>query len=362
MKDLAKELKKRDLKHMDHLDAKRFLMEKYLNTDELDPELCIFSFVGRITEQKGVDLITSVAEEFITSNNYKVAFIIGGPAQQGDPHGDMVISASDYLINKFPKNFYADPRSFFFDVPVLSLGSNFCLMPSRFEPGGIVQHEFFIAGTPAVVFATGGLKDSVTEYNYHTGQGNGFEFLNYTRDDLLQALRRAYKAFKDKEAYRRLRRNAFASAIDVADVSKEWCAEAYKLRGKVFIDRATLLSDLEEEKREQLAEQAIIPGYNPDEEEKYGTSSDELVEVSFKFVGQPTDTVYVSGTFNSWNEKSHRMNYDDSKKEFQCHVLLNPGKHQFKLLVNGQWKLDHHKTIEKDTNGEEVNVLEIKEK
>jgi glycogen synthase len=95
-------------------------------------------------------------------------------------------------------------------------------MPSRFEPGGIVQHEFFIASTPAVVFATGGLKDSVTEYNYQTGTGNGFDFLNYTREDLLQALHRAFKAFNNKEVYRRLRKNARESAIDVADVSKDW--------------------------------------------------------------------------------------------------------------------------------------------
>lgn len=93
LKVLAAELKKRNLKHMDHLDAKRFLMEKYLNQPELDPELCIFSFVGRITEQKGVDLICSVVEEFITSTNYKAAFIIGGPAQKGDSHGDLVIGA-----------------------------------------------------------------------------------------------------------------------------------------------------------------------------------------------------------------------------------------------------------------------------
>ena len=49
-------------------------------------------------------------------------------------------------------------------------------MPSLFEPGGIVQHEFFIAGTPVVAFKTGGLKDTVIEYEWITNKGNGIVF------------------------------------------------------------------------------------------------------------------------------------------------------------------------------------------
>lgn len=89
---LEKELEKRGLKNS-HSEASRFLQKKYLGREEYDPELCIFSFVGRITEQKGVDLICSVAEELITRNDYKVAFIVGGQATVGDPHGDSVIAA-----------------------------------------------------------------------------------------------------------------------------------------------------------------------------------------------------------------------------------------------------------------------------
>ena len=51
-------------------------------------------------------------------------------------------------------------------------------MPSLFEPGGIVQHEFFIAGTPVIAFKTGGLKDTVVEFRYDTKTGNGFTFEN----------------------------------------------------------------------------------------------------------------------------------------------------------------------------------------
>ena len=360
LKVLAKELKKRDLKHMDHIDAKRFLMEKYLNTNEVDPELCIFSFVGRITEQKGVDVICSVVEEFLNATNFKTAFIIGGPATVGDPHGDKVISACDYLIHKFPKNFYAAPREFFYDVPVLSLGSSYCLMPSRFEPGGIVQHEFFIASTPAVVFATGGLKDSVNEYDYNTGKGNGFEFLNYDRSDLLVCLHRAYNAFKDKEVYRRLRKNAFESAIDVADVSKEWCSEVYRNRGKVFIDKTNfIISSQQEEDKDETPpyEKSEVVG---EEENRYVTQVEQNYgEVDFNYFGKSTDKAYVAGAFNGWNERQFRMSYNHQRKEFHCNIMLAPGKHQYKIKINGKWKLDHQSVIEKDTEGQEVNVIVV---
>ena len=44
------------------------------------------------------------------------------------------------------------------------MGSDFGLVPSLFEPSGIVQQEYFVAGTPVVAFKTGGLKDTVFEF------------------------------------------------------------------------------------------------------------------------------------------------------------------------------------------------------
>lgn len=338
-----------------------FYRNKYLNTPELDNDVCIFSFVGRITEQKGVDMICSVVEEFINMTHGKAAFIIGGPATNGDPHGDHVINACDYLINKFPKNFWANPRGFFNDVPVLSLGSDFCLMPSRFEPGGIVQHEFFIAGTPAVVFATGGLKDSVTEYDYRTGKGNGFDFLNYDRYDLLMALERAYGAYKNKEVYRRLRKNALESAIDVANVSKEWCSEVYRVRGKIFVDKRRLLEEEHEEEQKEVEELASTPELvGKEDKAALAKETSDFAEVDFKYQGKATDMVYVVGSFNGWNERDHRMGYNHLTKEFHCHIKLHPGTHHYKLKVNGKWAFDKNKKVETDENGEKVNVLVLK--
>ena len=72
------------------------------------------------------------------------------------------------LRHKYPNCFWAAPDEFFTDGSLVNRGADFGLMPSAFEPGGIVQHEFFVGATPVIAFKTGGLKDSVHEYNWET--------------------------------------------------------------------------------------------------------------------------------------------------------------------------------------------------
>lgn len=66
----------------------------------------------------------------------------------------------------------------------MNQGADFALMPSLFEPGGIVQHEFFVAGTPVVAHKTGGLKDTVIDFNGKVGSGvvfEGYSLENFTK-------------------------------------------------------------------------------------------------------------------------------------------------------------------------------------
>jgi len=109
-------------------------------------------------------------------------------------------------------------------------------MPSSFEPGGIVQHEFFIAGTPVIAFRTGGLKDTVFEFLWDNNTGNGLTFDYYNGRDLVAAMRRALNLFENKEKYEICRKNAFNSAIDVADVGRAWCREFYRLKNKIYFN------------------------------------------------------------------------------------------------------------------------------
>ena len=127
-----------------------------------------------------------------------------------------------YLTQKYPKCFWSNPDQFFSDGPLVNIGSDFSMMPSMFEPGGIVQHEFFCAGTPVITFCTGGLKDTVFEFDPKTQKGNGFNFLSYTLQDFKWCMRRALDCFKDKNAYEKLRENAAESVVQEEDVARGW--------------------------------------------------------------------------------------------------------------------------------------------
>jgi starch synthase len=83
-------------------------------------------------------------------------------------------------------------------------GSDFFLMPSRFEPCGLSQMIALRYGSVPVVRRTGGLKDTVQDVHPKTGTGNGISFDDATPSELLDAVRRAVRLYTDPEAFRRI--------------------------------------------------------------------------------------------------------------------------------------------------------------
>jgi len=84
------------------------------------------------------------------------------------------------------------------------------LMPSRYEPCGLNQIYSLKYGTIPVVRATGGLDDTIEPYDPTTGAGTGFKFHDYTGQALLDTLRAALQAYKNREGWTGLMRNAMA--------------------------------------------------------------------------------------------------------------------------------------------------------
>lgn len=141
-----------------------------------------------------------------------------------------------HLRNAYPNCFWAAPDEFFYDGSLVNRGADFGLMPSLFEPGGIVQHEFFVGGTPVVAFKTGGLKDSVLEYMWDTESGSGYTFESHNGGDLIGAIDRAVGTFHNKQKYEKLRENAFKATMDGEIVSRAWLGEFFRLSGKKYYD------------------------------------------------------------------------------------------------------------------------------
>lgn len=167
-----------------HVTAKELLQKIYFPRARPDPSVPLFAFVGRITKQKGIHLICDVAESLFAQGK-NVQFIVGGGVNKGEEYSEVNAGRLHALHQRYPEKFWSNPGQFFSDGKLVNLGADWALMPSLFEPGGIVQvrthalyselfnfvfalyscsqHEFFSAGTPVIAFATGGLKDSVVQ-------------------------------------------------------------------------------------------------------------------------------------------------------------------------------------------------------
>jgi glycogen synthase len=168
----------------DHISAKAKLQHTFFAT-ELRDDIPVFCFVGRITEQKGVHLIVNTVEELLHRFEHKLQIIVGGMVNWKEPYSAQCGHKMNELRAKYPQNFWAGPNEFFTQGSLTNLGADFALMPSLFEPGGVVQHEFFVGGTPVLCFKTGGLKDSVHEFNPYTKQGSGFTFETHNEGDYM---------------------------------------------------------------------------------------------------------------------------------------------------------------------------------
>jgi starch synthase len=96
------------------------------------------------------------------------------------------------------------------------------LMPSRYEPCGLNQMYALKYGTVPVVRATGGLDDTVEQWNPANGTGTGFKFQRFETGELLGAIDSALEAFKDKAGWERLMRNGMAQDFGWEQPAKQY--------------------------------------------------------------------------------------------------------------------------------------------
>ena len=158
----------------------------------------VIGIVSRFAAQKGFDLILQVADRLAREDMIVVALGTGDKEYE-----DLFRRLNKQFPQKFAVKVAYDNKI----AHKIEAGADMFLMPSRYEPCGLNQIYSLKFGTVPVVRATGGLDDTIENWDPHTRKGTGFKFTEYSGEALLATLRAALQAFRDKENWQALMRN-----------------------------------------------------------------------------------------------------------------------------------------------------------
>ena len=149
---------------------------------DVRPDVPIIGMVGRLSNQKGLDLVDYVIADIMRQDIQLVVLGMGEGRYfnlfswaEGEYKGR--VAARFTMDHALAHKIYA--------------GADMFLMPSQFEPCGLSQMIAMRYGTVPIVRETGGLRDTVLSYNEFSGEGNGFTFFNYNAHDMLHTIERA---------------------------------------------------------------------------------------------------------------------------------------------------------------------------
>ncbi len=155
-----------------------------------DDKVPLFGVVGRLYDQKGLDLLAHIARPLIDNMDIQIALLGSGDANLENAFRHLA-QHSGGKIGAYIG--YDNALSH-----LIEAGSDFFLMPSRFEPCGLNQMYSMIYGTLPIVRSTGGLVDTVEQYDQKTGGGCGFRFGDATCDALYNTIGWACSTWFDR--------------------------------------------------------------------------------------------------------------------------------------------------------------------
>jgi starch synthase len=158
----------------------------------------LLSFVGRLSKQKGVDVLIPALEGILRHNDVQVVFLGVGE----DRYHRMLQHLAGNFGGKVSVHLKFDEGL----AHKIYAGSDIFLMPSQYEPCGLSQMISLRYGTIPLVFHTGGLADTVMPFDQ---QGNGFVFYHYNSGAVYETIRRAIEVFHNEPLFRSLIEKAF---------------------------------------------------------------------------------------------------------------------------------------------------------
>ena len=155
----------------------------------------LIGVISRLADQKGFDLIAQISGRLL-SLDLKIVILGTGD----EKYHQLFANMQKKFPNKIKVNLAFDDKL----AHLIEAGSDMFLMPSRYEPCGLNQLYSLKYGTVPIVRKTGGLADTIQDYDPATGTGNGFAFDNYDAEKLLETIQRAINSYKDKKLWTKL--------------------------------------------------------------------------------------------------------------------------------------------------------------
>ena len=183
----------------------------------------LMATISRLIDQKGFDIILPLVPSLVKLG-YRYILLGTGEARYEKAFSEL---AEEYPDDVAVKIAYDETLSH-----QIEAGADFFLMPSRFEPCGLNQIYSLRYGTVPIVRATGGLDDTVMNFETSAGSGNGIKFEEYSPAALLQGARRGIDIYSNPSWRSRIMSNAMrsdyswrSSAFEYLDLYKKLGAQ-----------------------------------------------------------------------------------------------------------------------------------------
>ncbi|KAA3612438.1 MAG: glycogen synthase GlgA [Planctomycetota bacterium] len=165
-----------------------------------DPKGPVMGIVSRLTYQKGFELLPDILSVLLKEQDVRLVVLGSGEPK----YQDYFQWLHESLPNKVAfYNGYSNELAHWIEA-----GSDLFLMPSRYEPCGLNQMYSLKYGTIPIVRRTGGLADTVVQFDRNGSSGTGFLFDGFEAEGLLVALQQALQIFQDPPAWQALQQNA----------------------------------------------------------------------------------------------------------------------------------------------------------
>ncbi len=204
--------------------GKRSCKHDLVNETGLDQRLMarpLFAMISRLAAQKGCDLLVQIAEDVLGldaglvilgagENKYQQALVELGQKYSGNMA--VRIGFDESLAHR------------------IMAGADMLLVPSMYEPCGLTQIYALKYGTVPIVRATGGLDDTIEQFDPDSGTGTGFKFVDYDANAFLRQIKDALRIYDSKGAWAQVVKNGMRADFSWAESAREYVLLYEKVR------------------------------------------------------------------------------------------------------------------------------------